>query len=72
MKSKDLRERSTEDLRQLRAEMSKDLFSYRMKNFTNQLEDTSLIGKVRKDIARIEQLLGERVREPQTDGGGES
>ena len=60
MKSKDLRERSTEDLAQLKASMSKDLFSHKMKNFTGQLDDTSLINKTRKDIARIELLLSER------------
>ena len=60
MKAKDLRERSTEDLAELKATMSKDLFSHKMKNFTGQLDDTSLINKSRKDIARIELLLSER------------
>ena len=60
MKSKDLRERSTEDLVALKATLSKDLFSHKMKNFTGQLDDTSLINKSRKDIARIELLLSER------------
>jgi len=60
MKAKDLRERSTEDLADLKATMSKDLFSHKMKNFTGQLDDTSLINKTRKDIARIELLLSER------------
>ena len=60
MKAKDLRERSTEDLAELKATLSKDLFSHRMKNFTNQLDDTSLIPKTRRDIARIELLLSER------------
>jgi large subunit ribosomal protein L29 len=60
MKAKDLRERSTEDLAELKATLSKDLFSHKMKNFTGQLDDTSLVGKTRKDIARIELLLSER------------
>jgi large subunit ribosomal protein L29 len=60
MKAKDLRERSTDDLRELRRTMTKDLFSYRMKNFTNQLDDSSLIKKTRKDIARVEHILRER------------
>ena len=60
MKAKDLRERSTEDLTDLKATISKDLFSHKMKNFTGQLDDTSLIQKTRKDIARIELLLSER------------
>lgn len=60
MKAADLREKSTDDLATLRASLTKDLFNYRMKNSVGQLEDTSLLGKVRKDIARIEQILTER------------
>lgn len=60
MKSKDLRERSTEDLRQLAAQLSTDLFQYRMKNFTNRLDDTSLVRKARLDIARVNTILAQR------------
>ena len=60
MKAKDLRERSTEDLTALKASLEKDLFSHRMKNATDQLGDTSLLGKARKDIARTELILQER------------
>jgi large subunit ribosomal protein L29 len=60
MNAKDLRERTTEDLVTLRNTVKQDLFSYRMKNFTNQLEDSSLILKSRRDIARIEGILHER------------
>ena len=60
MKAKDLRERSTEDLQTLKGSLDKDLFSYRMKNHTQQLEDTSLLGKTKRDIARIEQILRDR------------
>jgi large subunit ribosomal protein L29 len=60
VKAKDLRERSSEDLATLKASMTKDLFSYRMKNFTDQLEDSSLLGKARRDVARIETILAER------------
>jgi len=64
MKAKDLRERSTEDLAELKASIEKDLFSHRMKNATDQLGDTSLLGKARKDIARVEQILHERKTAP--------
>ena len=60
MKAKDLRARSTEDLRELEASLKKDLFSQRMKNFTNQLDDTSLLRKARRDIARIEGIINQR------------
>ena len=53
MNAKDLRERNTEDLVELRDMMKKDLFGHRMKNFTGQLDDTSVINKTRRDVARI-------------------
>ena len=74
MKAKDLRERSTEDLLELKGSIEKDLFSYRMKNYTGQLDDTSLLSKTRKDVARIELILHERAlaagqKGAQKDGG---
>jgi large subunit ribosomal protein L29 len=73
MKAKDLRERDTSDLVELRNSLRKDLFSYRMKNFTNQLEDTSLLRKTKKDVARVEQILAERAQKPaQSQGAAES
>jgi large subunit ribosomal protein L29 len=69
MKAKDLRARATEDLLELKASMKKELFSHRMKNFTNQLDDTSLIRRTRRDIARIEGILRARALSP---AGGES
>ena len=76
MKAKDLRERSTEDLVELRTVMKKDLFSYRMRNHIGQLDDNSLIKKSRRDIARVEHILHERVTsaaetKPAADGGNE-
>ena len=62
MKFSDLREKSSSDLGELKASLTKDLFSHRMKNTVGQLEDTSLMGKARKDLARIEQVLTERGR----------
>lgn len=60
MTATDLRERSTAELTSLRDTMKKDRFSYRMKNLTNQLDDTSLLRKTQKDIARIESILSQR------------
>jgi large subunit ribosomal protein L29 len=75
MKAKDLRDRSTEDLAELCAMLRKDLFNYRMRNHTNQLDDTSLMRKTRRDIARIEHVLRERgladAEAPAADGGNQ-
>jgi large subunit ribosomal protein L29 len=73
MKAKDLRERSTEDLVELKSMIKKDLFSYWMKNFTNQFDDTSLINKSRKDISRIELILhGRKLEAAAGEQGDES
>jgi large subunit ribosomal protein L29 len=70
MKAKDLRERSTEDLAELKTSLEKDLFSHRMKNATDQLGDTSLLGKTRKDISRVELILHERAAEKRASSKG--
>jgi large subunit ribosomal protein L29 len=62
MKSKDLRERSVEDLKELEKSLRKDLFQHRFKNFTNRLDDTSLVRKTKKDLARVITLLGQHTK----------
>ena len=57
MKSKDLRERTLDDLKELEKSLSKDSFQNRFKNFTNRLDDTSSIGKARRDLARVKTLI---------------
>jgi large subunit ribosomal protein L29 len=72
MEAKDLRARATEDLVELKTSLKKELFGNRMKNFTNQLEDTSQLRKARRDLARIEGILAERAKAPAASGGTES
>jgi large subunit ribosomal protein L29 len=62
MKARDLRDRTTEDLAELERSLSGDSFQNKFKNFTNRLDDTSVIGKSRKDLARVKLILAERVR----------
>jgi len=62
MKAKDLRDRGTDDLRELEKRLGTDLFQYRFKNNTNRLDDTSLIRKTRRDIARVRAVLADRER----------
>jgi large subunit ribosomal protein L29 len=60
MKSKDLRERSVEDLKELEKSLQRDTFTHRFANFTNRLDDTSAMNKTRKDLARVKTILRER------------
>jgi len=60
MKAKDLTERSASDLVELEKSMTKDLFQHRFKNFTNRLDDTSLLRKSRKDLARVKTVINQK------------
>jgi len=62
MKARDLRDRSTEDLAELERSLSGESFQSRFKNFTNRLDDTSVIQKNRRDLARVKLILSERAR----------
>lgn len=62
MKSKDLKDRSDADLAELGQQLQRDLFSARMKNHTGQLDDTSQLTKLRRDLARIAQIRGQRAK----------
>jgi large subunit ribosomal protein L29 len=67
MKAKDMREKSREDMLELEKSLVSDAFQAKLKNFTNRLDDTSQIRKLRRDLARVKTLLGElqrKSREP--------
>ena len=63
MKAKDLRERTTEHLKELEKQLNGEVFQARFKNFTNRLNDTATIRKTRRDLARIKTILTQRVIE---------
>ncbi|MBS3916906.1 MAG: 50S ribosomal protein L29 [Sulfuritalea sp.] len=60
MKAKELRAKDSTDLNKELLELRKAQFSIRMQVATQQLQNTSQIGKVRKDIARVKTLLREK------------
>jgi large subunit ribosomal protein L29 len=60
MKAKDLRERTTDHLKELEKQLTGDVFQARFKNFTNRLNDTAAIRKTRRDLARIKTILTQR------------
>lgn len=62
MKAKDLRERTTEHLRELEKSLAVSLFEARFKNFTNRLNDTATIRKTKRDLARVKTILTQRAR----------
>ena len=60
MKAADLREKSVEDLNELQKTLARDVFQNRLKNFTNRLDDTSMMRKTKRDLARVVTLLREQ------------
>jgi large subunit ribosomal protein L29 len=60
--AKDLRGNEPDELRLTLRKIEEDLFKNRMKKVTNQLENTMLIRRARRDIARINTVLGDKVR----------
>jgi large subunit ribosomal protein L29 len=69
MKAKDLLERSDTDLVELGKQLERDLFSARMKNHTGQLDDTSQLKKLRRDLARVAQIQGLRATAQKASAG---
>ena len=58
----DLRTKSVQELNEELVAAKKELFNLRFQNATNQLENTSRIKEVRKNIARIQTLITEAKR----------
>ena len=61
MKVSELRGKSPEDLRKELESLLKAQFSLRMQKATQQLSNTSQLRKVRRDIARVRTVLGNKV-----------
>ena len=59
---KDLRGKSVEELNNELVAAKKELFNLRFQNATNQLDNTSRIKEVSKNIARIQTLITEAGR----------
>ena len=56
----DLRTKSATELNEELVAAKKELFNLRFQNATNQLENTSRIKEVRKNIARIQTIITEK------------
>ncbi len=58
----DLRGQSAAELQETLVAAKKELFNLRFQNATNQLDNTSRIKEVRKNIARIQTLITEKAQ----------
>ena len=59
----DLNTKSPDELKQLLADLKKEQFNLRFQKATNQLEKTSRINEVRKDIARVKTIARQKAAE---------
>ena len=57
MKADELRGKTTEELESELQSLKETLFNQRFRGVLGQQEDTTLIGKIRKDIARVKTVL---------------
>ena len=59
---KDLRTKSQAELNEELVSAKKELFNLRFQNATNQLDNTSRIAEVRKNIARISTIIAQNTK----------
>jgi len=60
----EFRAQSTDQLKDQLLQLKKEQFNLRFQRATGQLEGTARIREVRRDIARLRTVLGERRRVP--------
>ena len=58
----ELKNQSVVELKKELVDAKKELFNLRFQNATNQLENTSRISEVRKNIARIQTIITEKAK----------
>jgi large subunit ribosomal protein L29 len=59
VKAKELRELSVEELREREGELKQELFNLRIQKATGQLGNTAVLGKTKRDLARVKTVLKE-------------
>lgn len=60
MKAVELKTKSTDELSELLAGLKKEQFNLRFQQASGQLENTARVRQVRRDIARIKTILGQK------------
>lgn len=60
MKPSDIRDKNIEECAKLQTGLEEELFRLKFKHSVGQLEQTSNMKKVKKDIARVKTILNEK------------
>jgi large subunit ribosomal protein L29 len=59
VKGKELRELSREELLEKEKDLNQELFNLRFQKATGQLGNTAMLGKTRRELARVKTVLRE-------------
>ena len=59
MKAKEIRDLSVDELREKERDLHQELFNLRFQKATGQLGNTAILGKAKKDLARVKTVLRE-------------
>jgi large subunit ribosomal protein L29 len=62
MKATDVRAKTDDELKSELEQLGKEAFNLRFQRASGQLENTSRVRHVRRDIARIKTVLGQRAK----------
>lgn len=62
MKAGEVRDMTPDELKDKLLQLKKEQFNLRFQKASGQLEKTARINEVRKDIARVKTILGEKAR----------
>lgn len=60
MKIKEIRDLGINELKQKNSELLEELFRLQIRHASGQLEQTAMMGRLRKDIARVNTVLKEK------------
>ncbi|MGB0498158.1 MAG: 50S ribosomal protein L29 [Rubricella sp.] len=60
MNATELRDKTADELREQLGQLKKEAFNLRFQQATGQLENTARMKSVRRDIARVNTVLGEK------------
>lgn len=60
MKAEDVRALSDDQLKEQLQKLRREQFNLRFQAASGQLENTARVGQIRKDVARIKTIMGQR------------
>ena len=60
MKNKEIKKLSVDELKNKVNSLKKDLFNFRFRKINGQLEDTSKVSQIKKDVAKVLTALNKK------------